>query len=189
MIDRLLGRLHRALIRARIPYMIIGGQAVLFYGSPRLTQDVDVTLGIDPDEYTALRTLCERAKLTPLVDQPETFARKTHVLPVRDPASGLRVDFIFSSTPYERQAIGRARHARVGSTSVRFASPEDLIIHKLVAGRAIDVEDIRRLLLTHGRALDTRYVRRWLKSFSELGTLETDPLKTFEQLQRATSKR
>jgi hypothetical protein len=27
-----------------IPYMIIGGQAVLLYGKPRLTRDIDITL-------------------------------------------------------------------------------------------------------------------------------------------------
>ncbi|GAH87084.1 unnamed protein product, partial [marine sediment metagenome] len=30
--------------------MIIGGQAVLLYGEPRLTRDIDVTLGDDIDK-------------------------------------------------------------------------------------------------------------------------------------------
>ncbi len=33
-----------ALKKAGIPYMIIGGQALLLYGEPRLTKDIDVAL-------------------------------------------------------------------------------------------------------------------------------------------------
>ena len=29
--------------------MIIGGQAVLIYGEPRLTRDIDITLGVNID--------------------------------------------------------------------------------------------------------------------------------------------
>jgi hypothetical protein len=36
------------------------------------------------------------------------------VLPVRHEATRLRVDFIFSSTPYERQAIARAEQVPSG---------------------------------------------------------------------------
>lgn len=34
---------------AGVPYMVIGGQAVLIYGEPRLTKDIDITLGVDVD--------------------------------------------------------------------------------------------------------------------------------------------
>ena len=46
MIENLLGRIGSALKAARIPYMVIGGQAVLLYGEPRMTRDIDVSLGI-----------------------------------------------------------------------------------------------------------------------------------------------
>ena len=42
----LLTRLAHALDEKKIPYMIIGGQAMLLYGEPRLTRDVDVTVGL-----------------------------------------------------------------------------------------------------------------------------------------------
>ena len=29
-----------------MPYMVIGGQAVLVHGEPRLTRDIDITLGL-----------------------------------------------------------------------------------------------------------------------------------------------
>ena len=50
MFERLLSRLAAALDSAKIPYMIIGGQAVLLYGEPRLTKDIDITLGINDSD-------------------------------------------------------------------------------------------------------------------------------------------
>ena len=38
MFETLLARLAGALSAAGIPYMVIGGQAVLLYGAPRLTE-------------------------------------------------------------------------------------------------------------------------------------------------------
>ena len=67
--------------------------------------------------------------------------RETFVLPARDPATTIRFDFIFATTPYERQAIARATHVALAGVSVPFATAEDLIIHKLFAGRAQDWED------------------------------------------------
>lgn len=184
MIERLLARLARALHIYRIPYMIIGGQAVLFYGSPRLTHDVDVTLGVDTDALPMIDQVCQKAKLLSLVRNPKVFVHDTHVLPTEDIESRLRVDFIFSNTPYERQAIHRARRVRIGRTTVHFASFEDLVIHKLVSGRAIDVEDVRTLLARHRSQVNGRYIRRWLREFAELETLKENPLSVFNHLYR-----
>jgi hypothetical protein len=46
----LLARLTRELDGRAIPFMLIGGQAVLLHGTPRLTEDIDVTLGVDPGQ-------------------------------------------------------------------------------------------------------------------------------------------
>jgi predicted nucleotidyltransferase len=56
---------------------------------------------------------------------------------------------------------------RVGGSEVRYASVEDLIIHKIVAGRPRDIEDVRGILLKNP-AYDTNDVRRWLKHFEEI---------------------
>jgi len=73
-----------------------------------------------------------------LIKNPEDFARETKVLPAEEEKLKIRVDFIFSFTPYERQAINSAKKVLINGYSVKFASPEDLIIHKMFAGRAID---------------------------------------------------
>jgi predicted nucleotidyltransferase len=167
MFEALLGRIARGLDSRGIPYMLIGGQAVLLYGEPRLTRDVDVTLGVGPDELPALLDLAREQGWRVLVDSPAAFVAETLVLPCLDPDSGIRVDLIFSFSPYERQAIQRARSVKVGETSVRFASLEDLIIQKIVSGRPRDIEDVRSILLKN-RAADGDYVRRWLTEFEAI---------------------
>ncbi|MFW6193698.1 MAG: nucleotidyl transferase AbiEii/AbiGii toxin family protein [Gemmatimonadota bacterium] len=139
--ERLIAGVSRALAARGVPFMLIGGQAVLLHGEPRLTQDVDVTLGVGPDRLPEILGAAEAAGLSPLPDQPGEFAEETFVLPCEEPETGLRVDFIFSTTPYESRAIGRAVSVEVRDTSVPFASAEDLILHKLFAGRPRDLED------------------------------------------------
>jgi hypothetical protein len=54
MFEKLLSKLGKRLGLARIPYMVIGGQAVLLYGEPRLTRDIVITLGIGIDDLEKL---------------------------------------------------------------------------------------------------------------------------------------
>jgi hypothetical protein len=166
MFESLLERIARSLKNAGIPYMIIGGQAVLLYGEPRLTKDIDVTLGADLTRLQDVLSAARDMKITPLVD-PTTFTRQTMVLPCSDPETGIRVDLIFSFSPFEQLAIGRARIVRIGETDVCFASLEDLVVHKLIAGRARDLEDARIILLKNRNA-DLPYIRHWLAEFSTL---------------------
>jgi predicted nucleotidyltransferase len=166
MFENLLERIAQSLKNNGIPYMVIGGQAVLLYGEPRLTKDIDITLGADLTRLQDVLSAVREMRLTPLVD-PEIFTRETMVLPCSDPKTGIRVDLIFSFSPFERLAISRARVVRIGEADVSFASLEDLLVHKIVAGRARDLEDARIILLKNTNA-DFVYVRRWLSEFSTL---------------------
>ena len=56
--ERLLAGITRELRRRDVPFMHIGGQAVLLHGAPRLTQDIDVTLALGPDEVAVAEDVC-----------------------------------------------------------------------------------------------------------------------------------
>ena len=58
MIEELIKKIAQCLDQDEIPYMIIGGQAVLLYGTPRLTRDIDITLGIDTDKFQLIKGVC-----------------------------------------------------------------------------------------------------------------------------------
>jgi predicted nucleotidyltransferase len=172
MLEALLKKLTRQLDDLLVPYMIIGGQAVLLYGRPRLTRDIDITLGIDVDEIVKIESLCRSLNLKILVENPQAFTDQTRVLPTEDPESRLRIDFIFSFTSYERQAIKNANPVQISDFSVNFASCEDVIIHKMIAGRAIDKEDVKSILAKNKASLDTAYIEKWLKEFALLPEYE-----------------
>jgi hypothetical protein len=144
--------------------MIIGGQAVLLYGEPRMTKDIDITLGVNFDRLDDLLSIVNELSLETLPEDIPSFVQKTMVLPVLERNTGIRVDFIFSFTPYETQAIGRARKVILSGQEVCFASPEDLILHKIFAGRPRDLEDVRILILKNP-GIDVAYIRRWLREF------------------------
>lgn len=155
--------------RREISYMVIGGQAVLYYGIPRLTQDIDITLDLNTDRLPDLLQVVEDLDWEVLVDDAQKFVGNTWVLPCQTASSGIRVDFIFSFSPYERQAIKRARKVQIDQAVVKYASLEDVIIHKLIAGRARDLEDVR-LMLEKNADADYDYLKLWLSEFEvELG--------------------
>ena len=54
MFQTLLRKIAEALRPVDISYMIIGGQAVLLYGEPRLTKDIDVTLSVGVESLTCI---------------------------------------------------------------------------------------------------------------------------------------
>lgn len=178
MFEKILSRIGVSLKKHNLPYMVVGGQAVLLYGEPRLTRDIDITLGVDIDHLGEVLAVVQELNLKPLPKEIEPFARETMVLPALDEHTGIRVDFIFSYTPYETEAIKRARKIKIIDQEVNFTSPEDLIIHKIFAGRPRDIEDVRTVLLKNPD-VDIQYIRGWLKEFDESSD-ERKFLKTFD---------
>jgi len=148
-----------------IPYMLIGGLAVSAWGEPRATLDADFTVWTEPDDFerTVLR-LCESFQC--LTRDPIEFARSARVLPVRS-AQGTRMDIVFGSLPWEREAIARAQQKELSGKNVTVASVEDLIVMKLFSEREKDADDARRLLIRFGRELDQGYLEPLLTSLAD----------------------
>jgi len=167
-IEKLIKKIAQRLDKDGIPYMIIGGQAVLLYGTPRLTRDIDITLGIDTDKFLLIEGICRELGLKILPENPEDFARETKVLPAEESKLRIRVDFIFSFTPYEAQAIKRTKKVLMNDYPVKFASCGDVVIHKMLAARAVDEEDVRNILIKNKSSVDIKYIKRWLSEFGKL---------------------
>ncbi len=177
--EELLKQLALGLDRAGLPYMVFGGQAVLLYGEPRLTRDIDITLGVDTGQVAALLRVIEQRHWRILVDDVDEFLRQTFVLPVLDPESNIRIDFVFSLTGYERLAIERGKMVRLGEVDVRFVSLEDLIVMKVISGRPRDIEDVASVIRKNP-GFDQTHVRRWLNDFDS--ELDGHFVETFEQI-------
>ena len=160
--------------------MVIGGQAVLIYGEPRLTKDIDITLGVGTDEIGKITDIVRQLGLKILVEDVEIFTKKTMVMPVLDEKTGIRVDLIFSFSAYERQAIERAKDIKLGNALIRFASLEDVVIHKIVAKRARDIEDVKSILLKNP-VYDSHYIQNWLREFDR--SLNEEFLSLFNKIE------
>ncbi len=181
MFEKLLKKVALQLKKVSIPYMVIGGQAVLLYGEPRLTRDIDITMGIGVDGLGRVKKIIQIIGLKSLVEKEKEFVERNMVLPTINKKSGIRVDFIFSFSPYERQAIGRAKDVKLGRSHVRFASLEDVVIHKVIAGRARDLEDVKSILLKNPN-YDLVYIEKWLKQFDK--SLGGKFLKVFRNIEK-----
>jgi len=177
--EKLISNIALALRQNHVPYIIIGGQAVLKYGIPRFTQDIDITLGIGIDKFFIMKKIIESLHFSILVPNPEEFIKETMVLPVKDRDTGIRIDFIFSFSLYEKEAITRGVAVNINNVEVRFASLEDLIIHKIIAGRPRDIEDVKSIL-TINPDYDILYIENWLKKFDN--SLSENYFKTFQNV-------
>jgi hypothetical protein len=64
---------------------------------------------------------------------------------------------------------------RVGGRDVPFASVEDLLLHKLFAGRPRDLEDAAGVVRRKNEEIDWAYVERWAEEFAVIPGREALP--------------
>lgn len=126
------------------PVLIGALAASLYRAEPRRTTDVDFlvrSLDRVVETFTA-----EGYEVRTVVDEDGT----PYVAYIR--GHGHRVDAILAETEYQLEAIDRAAD---GVLTV-----EDVIVHKLLAWRPRDRDDIESILATRP-VLDTAYIERW----------------------------
>ncbi len=186
MFEQLLKKIALTFERHHIHYMVIGGQAVIFHGEPRLTRDIDVTLSSGPEEIHHVLEAIRDAGLDVLIDDAEGFACETMVVPCVDPGTEIRIDIVLSTSDYERQAIERARRVATQGIQICFATVEDLIIHKIIAGRPRDLEDARSILLKNPSP-DIEYIEKWLRRFED--ALVQTFVNEFQEILNETQKK
>jgi hypothetical protein len=136
--------------------MLIGALAANRYRiTTRLTQDVDLLLANAGAGSGSL----ERA----LAEAGWSVRRASpggEILRLRHPELG-SADLIIAETEYEQRALARARAESLGSAGpVPVAAPEDVIVLKLIAGRAQDLADIEAILVAKV-PLDEAYIEAW----------------------------
>lgn len=162
-----------------IRYVIIGGIAVQHWSEPRFTRDIDATVVVEPgQEEEALAVLT--SVFTPRIPDYIQFALQYRVIPLTS-RQGVDLDISFGLPGYEETVLERSVEVLIAGGTFPICSAEDLIIHKLVAGRPQDFSDVQGVLLRQGNKLDFGYVGEWLLRFTEL--LEgPDLLEHFERL-------
>jgi len=148
-------------------FCFIGGVAVQRWGSPRFTQDIDLTLltGFG-DEATFVDGLLRL--LDPRRPDARDFALRNRVLLART-RSGVDVDVALGALPFEERSVARATPWVVEKGVVlTTCSAEDLVVYKAFAGRGRDWDDLEAVLIRqHGR-LNLAQIRSELSPLLEL---------------------
>jgi hypothetical protein len=148
-------------------YCFIGGLALLRWGEPRETVDVDLTLltGFG-GERSFIDVLASHFR--PRVDDVVAFALVHRVLLLKT-ATGVGLDIALGGLPFEDEVVTRSSlFTYPPDIPLRTCSAEDLVVLKAFADRPRDWVDVEGILVRQGRTLDWTYVERQLTPLVEL---------------------
>ena len=163
----------RFLETRRIPYMVIGGLAVGVWTVPRATVDLDFIIGLDEKQLPSFIETAAREGLLVFDPKPMQFQKMKLLrmfLKGRDEQL-LMLDFILTDDDYKRESLRRAVSLPLEGQEIRMASPEDVILLKLVSGRGQDRVDAENIIRMRKDSLDRNYLQRWAQSLSVSDTL------------------
>lgn len=156
----LLGPLDLIFKKCGAPYAVIGGYAVAAWGEERATRDIDL--------------LCHAGHTKALLDalNGEHIRFKHRIGDYDDPIpEAIQIEMGPDSGPFEADILigirgaphnifDRVRTVAVEGLDIPVVSPEDLVILKLLAGSARDLEDAKSVVLVQGDKLDLNLIRR-----------------------------
>ncbi len=161
---KLLAQVQQRLEQAGIPSMVYGGIAVIAWGRPRFTQDVDLKVLATREEAARL-IACMAPEYQPADQDPETKLKQLGFVFFRDP-SQIRIDLVLAETSFDLQAMERAHSVEMlPGISLHICTPEDLLVYKLISTRPRDNDDVPGILHRQKNKLDDRYVEHWLREF------------------------
>jgi hypothetical protein len=163
-------------------WYLFGAQAVIVFGVPRLSADVDVTLALAPDAPERFAGEMQAAGFSLRVDDPD-FVRRTRVMPFVHLPTGMPLDVVLAGSGLEEEFLDRAVPTDIGGTTVPLIDLGDLIIAKVLAGRPKDLDDAGALWRLHGDRLDADRIRRTLGLIEE-ALSQGDLLSSFERIAR-----
>jgi len=149
-------------------FCIIGGMALLRWGDPRFTRDVDVTLlsgfGHEEQFITPLLASGYRGRIADAAG----FALRNRVLLLQSP-NGVPIDIALGGLPFEEVVVERSSLCEYApGCALRTCSAEDLIVLKLFAFRPQDVLDVETIAIRQEGALDWGHIERHLGPLAEI---------------------
>lgn len=151
-------KVFKALNKARVKYLVVGGIAVNLHGVPRMTQDLDLLVELSPENVKKLvktfKTLGYKSRLPVnpelLSDQTirndwinkknmKVFSFYHKHIPVQE------IDILVTSPVKFEDAVKRKVIKRAGNFIILLGSINDIIKMKKKAGRDRDLSDIAML--------------------------------------------
>jgi hypothetical protein len=164
-------RLVQAFDALGVTYVVGGSLASSVYGIPRATQDVDLVAELEVAHAERLGQLLSGDFYVD-ADMIRDAIIKRASFNVIHLETMFKADvFVMKRDAWSREEMSRARPEELdgpnGAVTIRFASPEDTLLHKLVwfrLGNEISDRqwsDILGVLKIQGERLDNEYLQRW----------------------------
>jgi hypothetical protein len=125
----------------------------------------------DAVELEDLVRALKASKIIPSVEDALRFARDNLVLLLRHVPTGVDLDVSFAWTAFEIEALRRRHIVRFGAGNAPMATPEDLVVFKVLAARPKDMDDALALLVLQPD-IDIARVR---KQVTELSAAAGEP--------------
>jgi hypothetical protein len=149
----------RALNDANVKYLIVGGLAVNAYGYERLTRDVDLVIGLEPENIIrGLRALIGIGYQLSIPIQPEQFAderlrqewrRDKDMIVLKlwsDRHRRTPVDvFVYEPFDFSREYTQARQEVVAGELTAPILSYQALLEMKRASGRDRDLIDVQQL--------------------------------------------
>ncbi len=177
----LLSALARIFKKLKIPYIVTGGIAVLVWGRPRFTADIDIVVELEKDRAAVFRKALlslGKAGYLDLDAMMEALALEGEFNFIHG-ESGVKVDFwiLKKQDDFDIARFKRKKVKTIFGEKINFISPEDLILMKLKwhreSGSARQLEDVESILKISGKKLDMKYLKKWASKFGVSGVLRS----------------
>jgi len=175
----LLVKITAILDKLAIPYLITGGMAVLVWGRPRFTADVDVVVELKEENLLDLERSLKNLGRSGFIDRMAMREALHHggEFNFIDSITGVKVDFwMLKNDAFDSSRLGRRVSKDILGKKVYFISPEDLILIKLQwykeSQSSQQLEDVESIFRISGHELDKIYLAQWAKPLGVYNILE-----------------
>ena len=141
-------------------YALGGAIALGFWGAPRGTVDVDVTLYLPADQSSECVWLLQEIGCK--FSQTESIASLNENGFCRVTFAGLSVDVFLPIVPFYEIARARRKSVELGGRPIMIWDAESLTVFKMMFFRRKDLADVEQILRTQGKQFDSPWVREQL---------------------------
>ncbi len=142
----------------RIEYVIVGGMAVLFYGNPRTTLDVDYVIQLSDKNIPVLvKFLQNNGFFADEYDMRAALEEKSHCT-VEDKETMFRLDIKGAYSEMDERVLKNKKKLKFDNTVIYIASPEDTIANKLLFSREQDIKDALGIFVRQYNILNMGYL-------------------------------
>jgi predicted nucleotidyltransferase len=152
-------RLDHFFNREQIPYAVIGGSAVAVWGEIRATQDIDLLCSVADIKRITDSLTREGLKFEHRTGDSDDPISDVVRIDLGDALPSCEVD-ILGIRGAPAGILERRIRIQVQGHSVPVVAAEDLIVLKLLAGSARDLEDARKIVHLRRERIDRLLLRR-----------------------------